>query len=203
MLDNLNMSLLLSILMLFTNAFTIQPNTEYYVTASSCYLYEDASFTAEKVKDGENYIILTHGDVVISENEEGNFALITIKNTEIQGYIYKYYISQNSSQSVYPVFNARVREDSIIYDLNKQETHFSAKKDQRVYIYEGFNDKEEYTAVQVVLEDGSLYNGFILTKNIQPDGISNLLIVAISIISAIVTIVLAVVFLKKFKNKKK
>ena len=46
--------------------------------------------------------------------------------------------------------------------------------------------------MQVVLEDGSLYNGYMLTKEVSPDGISGLLVAGISIIIALVTIVLSI-----------
>ena len=77
------------------------------------------------------------------------------------------------------------------------------KEGERLFLYDGYDDKREYTPVQVVLEDGSLYNGLILTSNIKPDGISSLLIVGITIIAASVTIILSLIFIKKSKDKKK
>ena len=83
-----------------------------------------------------------------------------------------------------------------------KDTGLIAKKDTRIFIYSGFNEKKQYTPVQLVLEDGSLYNGYIKTADIKPDGISSLLIIGISIIAAAVTIILSLVFIQK-KNKKK
>lgn len=196
------MSLLLSILLILTGAFTLTPNTEYYVTASSCYLYEDASFDSNKIKqDGEDFVV-SHGQAVIMENESGDFCLVTIKNLDISGYIYKYYLTEKSAVSYHPVFNATIRETTEVYDMNYNQTEFSVQKDQRVYLYKGFNSKGKYTAVQIVLEDGSVYNGYVLSEKIKPDGVSRTLIIAIPLISATVIVILSVVLIRKNKKKK-
>lgn len=184
----------------------LSENQDAKVIVSTCYLYKADTFASEKVtyQDGENtvLIILKHGDIVNIKSFSGDFAYVTT-SSEKEGYIYKYYITENSSQAVYPVFNASVRKNSKIFDLDKQETEYTIKKGSRIYIYKGFNDKEKYTAVQVVLEDESLYNGYILTANVKPDGVSGLLIVAISILIAAITITLSLVFIKKKKKKEK
>ena len=174
------------------------------VIVSRCYLHTADSLSSEKVTyaQGEDTIlvVLEYGDIVNIESVTGEFAFVTTAN-EKEGYIYKYYITQNTSQAVYPVFNASVRKDTIIYDINKNATEYTAKKGTRVYIYKGFDDKEKYTAIQIVLDDESVYNGYILTEDIDPDGISGVLIIAISIIVAGVTIILSLVYIKKKKSK--
>ena len=176
------------------------------VIVSKTYLYTADNFNSEKVSyiDGENnvLVVLKHGDVVNIESFSGDFALVKTID-EKSGYIYKYYISDNSSQTVYPVFNASIRKDTKIYDIEQNETEFVALKGSRIYIYQGFDDKKEYTAVQVVLDDQTLYNGYILTSDIKPDGVSGLLIVAITIIVAAVTIILSLLYIKKKKKKNK
>ena len=176
------------------------------VIVSNCYLYTEADFSSNRVSyfDGENnvFVMLKHGDQVNVKEISGDFVLVDNQEGK-EGYVYKYYLSNNTSQSVYPVFNATVRKNTTIYDLEKSPTEFTAKKGARAYIYQGFNDKEKYTAVQIVLEDESLYNGYILTSDIAPDGVNGLLIVAISIIIAAVTIVLSLVFIKKKGKKQK
>lgn len=196
------MRLLLSIMMFFVS-FASTGVGDATIIASRCYLYSSASFDSEivKVEDDDYYAKLN--DVFVIESYDGDFAFAHNKSTpEIKGYIYKYYLTQNSSQTVYPVFNASIRNDTTLFDVDKNEVS-TVLKNTRVYIYAGFNDKEEYTPVQIVLEDGSLYNGLILTKDVNPDGVSSLLIVAISVISACVTVVLSVVFIKKSKDKQK
>lgn len=197
------MKLLLSFLLLFSPLLSYSANTKAVIIASYCYLYSAPSFSSEKVQVEEKNVILYHNDKVNVIQEDSDFILVTTNDEQkIQGWIYKYYLTDNSSQIVYPVFNGSVRNDNtIIYDINKEPTQYTASSGQRIFIYNGFGDQNDFTSVQLVLEDGSLYNGYLKSADISPDGISSLLIVGISIIAACVTIILSIVFIKKTKKK--
>ena len=200
---------------LFVSLFSICSNNERFssaieigkdakVIASRCELYESADFLSNKVtvvkNDEEEIYYIWHGDSVGVLAEEGDF--IKIKTVdEIEGYVYKYYLTQNTSQIVYPVFNGTMRNDSEIYDLDFKPSPYSIKKGERVFIYKSYTEKKGYTSVQVVLDDQTLYNGYVMTKDVKPDGISGLLISGISVIVAGVTVTLSVVFIKKKKKK--
>lgn len=197
------MKLLLSLLLFFSPLASFIPEQEVSVIASYCCVYTDASFEAEKLKDGKNDLLIYHNDIVKVLEEKNDFVKVQVNET-VNGYIYKYYVTANSSQDVYPVFNASIRNnDTIIYDIDQKDSGFKAKAGDRIFLYAGFNDKKEFTPIQIVLEDGSLYNGLIKSSEINPDGISNLLIIGISIIAASVTIILSIVFIKKTKKHKK
>lgn len=193
-----------------TNSFALEIGKTATVIASRCCLYENADFSSNKLtlSSGEeepSIFYLKHGDKVDITEDQNDFVKIIYtqnKNQTIHGWAYKYYFTQNTSQSVYPVFNATIRTDTIIYDMDYQNSGYSAKKNQRVFIYKSF-EQEGYTAVQVVLENQTLYNGYVLKKDVNPDGVSGLLIAGISIIIAGVTIVLSLVFIKKKKKKSK
>ena len=86
------MSFLLAIFMLFSNAFAIELNTTLMVTATSCYVYTDSSFSSAKLKEDENDIVLYHGDKVTYLGEQDKFYFVKITD-EKEGYIYKYYLS--------------------------------------------------------------------------------------------------------------
>ena len=190
---------------LLTSSFT--PSQTVTLISSYSYIYTESSFDEDKVLLGEDEqpIILYHGDKLVVEQENGDFVLIYKQGEpQIKGYVYKYYLSSNSSQVVYPVFNGKIRtNNAVIYDIDKSPTEYRAKSGQEVYIYGGFDDDEDYTAVQLVLEDGSLYNGYVLTADLEPKGVSSLLIIGITIISACVTIILTILFMKKNKKTKK
>ncbi len=174
------------------------------VISSKCDLYLEPSFISPKITVEENIISVKHNQQVKVISVEGDFALIKFQKQE--GYVYKYYLkpTQNTSQYIYPVTNATIRNDTKIYDLQLSDSELPlAKKNTRVYLYNGFDDKKEYTSVQIVLESGELYNGFIKTADIKPDGVSGLLIAGISIIAASVTVILSLVFIKKKKKSKK
>ncbi len=197
------MKLLLSFFMLFSPLMSFIPNQDAIIIASYCYLYSSPSFSSEIVKIDENPFILYHNEKVTIIEENEDFILVKTQNEQTQGWVYKYYLTTNTSQIVYPVFNASVRKDNtIIYDINKSPTELKATAGQRVYLYDGFDDKNEFTAVQLILEDGSLYNGYLKSADISPDGVSSLLIVGISIIAACVTIILSIIFIKKTKKNK-
>lgn len=177
------------------------------VIASRCNLYTNADFESEKVTilDSEQQpvlITLKLNDVVTVNEVSGNFAHVTTAK-QINGWIYKYYLSQNAERNIYPVFNGTITNDTVIYDTDKQSTGILATKGSRIYLYQGFDKSSEYTAVQIALEDSSLFTGFIPTADIEPDGISKMLIVAITVIAAAVTIVLSLVFIRKKQKKKK
>ena len=188
-------------IIVFAN-MSFAPQDTVTIISSYSYLYEDASFTSEKIKNGENDLILYHGQNVEVIEESGDFLLVNVilNQIEYEGYIYKYYVTKNNSQVVYPVFNGMVKTDNaIIYDIELNPTQYTATKNQKIYIYGAFDD--DYTAIQIVLQDGSLYNGYIKTSDIYADGVSSLLIVGITIIIACVTIILSLVFIKKRKKK--
>ena len=184
--------------------FALDAGLSASVIASHCQMYERADFSSQVVTDEEGQIIyLHHNQKVEVLSIEGDFAQVeTAEN--VQGFVYKYYLTQNTSQVVYPVFNASViADDAKIYDMDLADTGFRLQKGTRVLVYKSFSEKKDYIAVQVVLDDGSLYNGYMLTKEVSPDGISGLLVAGISIIIALVTIVLSIVFIKKKKKDKK
>ncbi len=194
--------LLVAAIMFYSPSFLLAQAADYQleigqaqVIASQCEVYSQPDFSASKLE--AKYKL---GDKVEVVAVDGEFAKINLGDAE--GFVYKYYLSQKSSLDVYPIFNATIRKATKIYDINDQATEHIAKKDSRVYLYDGFNDKREFTAVQLVLEDGSLYVGKVKTEDINPDGVSALLIVGITIILAVVTIILSLVFIRKNKKKK-
>ncbi len=172
------------------------------VIASRCEIYEGADFSSPPITDNDGEkIYLWHGDKVTIMSIQGDWAGVRCENQR-EGFVYKYYLTQNTSQVVYPVFNASVLHDeAVLYDMDYADTTHRLQKGDRVLVYQSFNEKETYTAVQVVLADGSLYNGYMLTKDVSPDGISGVLIAGITIIIALVTIVLSIVYIKKKKKK--
>lgn len=185
----------------FSDALEI--NNQATVISSRCCLYSSPDFSSDKITiiedDQEKIIYLTHNQSVKILTIVDDFAFVSYQN--VNGYIYKYYLTQNSPMMIYPVFNASVREDSTIYDIEKEPTINTALKGSRVFIYSGFDSNEELTAIQIVLADGSLYNGYIKTEDLKPDGISGLLIAGITIIIAGVTIILSLLFIRKKKKK--
>ena len=198
--DNIVMNLL-SLCLSFISVFASTPAT-YQVCASECYVYEEPSFESEIVMFENEELVLKHGQEVTLLVEGERFSYVEVQD-DVYGYVYNYYLSPVGGQEIYPAFNGFVRTDgAVIYDMNFADSGFVARSGQEIYLYNGYYSSETYTAIQIVLEDGSLYNGYMLTADIEPQGISASLIVGITIIVAIVTIVLSLLFIKKKKKKK-
>lgn len=185
-----------------TEMMIFLPGENCHVIASYAFLYSQADFGSERINVDGEFVTLPRGTSVQVENAEGDFVYVSCDLG--QGYVYQYYLSQSESLTVYPVFNGSVKVDgAIVYDIDGQNSGFAAKAGQGVYIYNGFKDQGDFTSLQIVLADGSLYNGLMKNGDIKPDGVSGLLIVGISIIACCATIILTIVFLKKKKKVKK
>lgn len=175
------------------------------VVADRCIVYQTASFD-DPFLINEKTVTFAHGhQLTVLENEvsssfiqvQGNF-----ENEVVEGFVYRYYVTFAKIEiTEYPVFNASVAVDNtVIYDLDKQPTEYTATKGQGLYLYNGFNDKETYTAVAVVLPDDSVYYGYILTKDIKTKGINAGLITGFVVIISCLTIIFLLLFMKKRKQ---
>lgn len=186
------------------SGFTSADAAKVAVIASSCYVYEDSSFDSPITVNDEK-VILTHGDrlEVLEDDNSLDFIKVKVDGVESGGYIYRYYVTYNEiEQDVYPVFNGYVlKNNSKIYDLDKQETIYTANEGHEIYLYNGYNDKEEYNAVAIVLEDGSLFYGYMLTADVSPYGVSAGLITGIVVIASCLTIIFLLLFMKKTKRQ--
>ncbi len=170
-----------------------------YVITSKCDIYSLPDFSSDKLLDENNNIIsLKHKQIVNILEIINDFAYIEVEN--VKGYVYKFYLTNNSSPIVYPVFNATIRKDCTVFDYDFEDSGYTLKKNTRIFVYEGYSSKQDYTAVQFILEDGSLYNGYVDKQFVDPDGVSSLLILGITIIISAVTIILSLIFIKKKKK---
>lgn len=196
------MSYILSVF--FTLLSMVLPSSnQAEILFNACYLYTAPSFESEKVVDENNEnVILNQNDTVIVLEEKGDFYHVKIDNS-LSGYVYKYYLSFGENIDVYPTFNATIRyNETQVFNLDYSQSNITLSSGTRVFIYGGYDDRNEYTQIQFVDENGNLFHGYVQTSNINPDGVSSLLIVGISIIVACVTIILSIIFIKKSKANK-
>ena len=194
------MKVLMCMMMLFTSALG---GSQVSVVADFCYLYSSPSFE-EVIEFEGSPLKLEHTDTlsVIEDDGSTEFIKVKVEDKNIEGYVYRYYVTYNSpSQEVYPVFNGRVtKDDAVIYDLNKEPTTYRGKNGQGIYLYAGFSGKESMNAVAIVLEDGTLFYGFMDTKEIAPNGVSGGLITGLVVIATCLTIIFLLLFMKKNKR---
>ncbi len=179
------------------------------VVATNCYLYESPEFTVKMKDSSESNIVLVHGQklsILTGGQESEDFIYVQVAFDQLySGYVYKHYVTTNPIvQDTYPVFNAKVAvEDAIVYDLNKENLLTTLDKGVKLYLYEGYEKKEPFTAVCFAGEDGKLVYGFMKTTDLSPNGINAGVITGIMVIVSCVTIILLLVFMKKIKKKKK
>lgn len=200
-------TLLACILLVTSFASTVSGGQSLSVVATFVNLYASPSFETVLADASGQAYTFEHGTIFQAIEEDGDFILVRadVEDQTIEGYVYKYYVTTNENgQDVYPVFNGSVTLDgAIIYDINGNPTQHSAKLGQGITIYGGFDDQNEFTSLAIVLEDGSLFYGMMRTQDIAPYGISGALIASITIIVALVTIILSVIFIRKKRSKKK
>lgn len=192
-------------MMLFTGGVTTAETTpQVTVVSNTCYVYEDASFDSP-IYDGDEKVTFTHGEKLdVLSDENGDFIKIkfSIGEQTQSGYVYRYYVTYSTlSQEQYPVFNAKViHDEAIIYKSDKTPSGHTAKAGQGIYLYKGYSSGE-WNAVEIVLEDGSLYYGYMKTADISTNGISAGLITGIMLIATCLTIIFLLVFMKKKKKR--
>lgn len=200
-------TLLACILLVTSFASTVSGGQSLSVVATFVNLYASPSFETVLADASGQAYTFEHGTIFQAIEENGDFILVRadVEDQTIEGYVYKYYVTTNENgQDVYPVFNGSVTLDgAIIYDINGKPTQHIAKLGQGITIYGGFDDQNEFTSLAIVLEDGSLFYGMMRTQDIAPYGISGALIASITIIVALVTIILSVIFIRKKRSKKK
>lgn len=200
-------TLLACILLVTSFASTVSGGQSLSVVATFVNLYASPSFETVLTDASGQAYTFEHGTIFQAIEENGDFILVRadVEDQTIEGYVYKYYVTTNENgQDVYPVFNGSVTlDDAIIYDINGNPTQHIAKLGQGITIYGGFDDQNEFTSLAIVLEDGSLFYGMMRTQDIAPYGISGALIASITIIVALVTIILSVIFIRKKRSKKK
>lgn len=197
------MKFLLAIIILFVG---INPSvgSEASVVTTTCAVYQEASFD-NPLLINEKEVVLKHGNIVKFIEEVGDFSKVSFSydGAAGEGYIYSYYLTFNKVEQVnYPVFNGKVKNDNAsVYDLERNPTALTASKGQGVYLYQGYSSKEEFVAVAVIIEDGSVYYGLMKSADIAPNGVNAGLITGIVVIASCLTIIFLLLFMKKKKKQ--
>lgn len=207
--------LILSIFLCFLMSTTTQiayaenESSKYVVVANSAVIYQSPDFSSEKLAT------LKHNQIIeiLSENNSpktffsDNYSFFKIINhNDIEGYILSdLVVPENDVITATPNFNAKLNTTCKVYFNENSvisESEITLNKNHQIFLYEGFNEKEKFTAVAFVYDNQVLY-GYIETKWIDPNGINPLIITCIIVILAILGIVFAWVFIKNKKVKLK
>lgn len=205
-LDNISMKKIF-VLLLMINMFVMSlsfpqsvsfADTEYVtINTSYSYLYKDTARTEHydfKISGGEKLVLL-------EENLDYYKISYTYENTEYVGYIPTEIASiYQDDQDEIPVYNGKIIKKTNVYSLEGELIEgVSLDPKHEIYIYEGFDSKKEFTKIKFSL-NGKIYIGQVETVNLSPNGINKGVIIAFSIITAIVGVILIML---GFKKKKK
>lgn len=190
------------------NFASASENINYVVVANSATLFESADFSSEKIatlslKDEVEIEMLENTPV---EHLCDGFVFYSAKFEDKTGYILSDMVApKNECITTIPNFNAKTNASCTVYfknDVDFVESDIILEKHQQIFLYEGFDDDTEWTAISF-LKDNSVVYGYLKTENVAPNGINPIFIVCISVILAAVGIVFAWVFIKNKKVKLK
>ena len=180
---------------------------EFFVSANQAVLYQSPDLLSERLET------LTHKTKVTVEIESGepkiytdgtnNFYKVThVANT---GYaLTEFLVKSTETIETLPNFNAKTNAECIVYNKDGDsysETSLTLERNQKLFLYEGYNSKLEYTAVSFVYDNEVVY-GYIKTECIAPNGINPIILTCICLIVAILGIVFSWIFVKGRKKKK-
>lgn len=173
-------------------------DTEYVtINTSYSYLYKDASHTEHydfKISGGEKLVLL-------EENPDYYKISYIYENTEYIGYIPTEIASiYHADQEEIPVYNGKIIKKTDVYTLDGTlMENISLDPGHEIYIYEGFNSEKKFTKIKFSF-NGNVHIGQVETVNLSPNGVNKGVIIAFSIITAIVGVILIML---GFKKKKK
>ena len=183
-----------------------QEDSENYVlTANSATIFELPDFSSSKLH------VLNNKDIVSVKCEDNSpveygteiiFYKVNLGN--VSGYVVaELLVKQVDVISSIPNFNASTNSDCLVHfleDTTMKQSEILLNKGQRIFLYEGFDSKSEYTAICFVKNNQVIY-GYLKTDAVSPDGINPTLIVCVLVIIAVIGIIFAWVFMKNNKTR--
>ena len=189
---------------------SMQANQTYVVTANFAYVYEQSDFSSQKLLKLTNKTNITLEFDVTKPKEyldsTKNYVFFKVLNFDGKsGYIFSDLVTPKTSQiTAIPNFNAKTNAQCTVYvkeDNVVKESNIKLAKNTKLFLYEGYNKQAEYIAVSYLYENEVEY-GYLLRKDVSPNGINPLLITCATVVLAVLGVVFAWLFIKKKKSKK-
>jgi len=191
-----------------------QETLSCFINSNTAGLYTSFDLSSEKI------CTLSHKDKVTIEADVSGaveylsadnfvfFKILSYNNLELKtegyGFVLADLVSNDISQiESIPNFNAKIISQANVYfkeDNNFVVSSITLDKETKVYLYEGYKRKSEFTAICFEFDNQIVY-GFVKTSLLKPDGINPLLITCITLIIAVLTISLSLILIKKKKAK--
>lgn len=205
------------ILLMFCFAFPVQnayaidevSSLSYVVVANKASIFSSPDFNSAKSE-----ITLSHNEKIEVQVENGKAKVYTSPDGEYSfykivdkpdfSYVFADLLSQESAViTSVPNYNGKTNDTCKVFlseDNSLVESDISLEKNQRIFIYEGFNSKAQYTKI-CFLHNNQVVYGQIETKFVSPDGINPIIITCAIVILAVLGIIFAWLFMKNRKVK--
>lgn len=179
---------------------------QYVVTANYAYVFQSPNFSSKKLKKLENKSVVTV-ELEWSEPKKyvsDEYVFFKVSSDGVEGYVYSDLVAPKTKElTTLPNFNAKINQDTKLFSKQGDEYVESEKtltKGMKIFLYEGFDSKSDFTAIAYVQENEVLY-GFVKSSAVAPNGINPLIITCMTIILAVIGIVFTFVFIKRRKSK--
>lgn len=180
----------------------------YIVVGNLANIYLQPDFASEKLTTVKNktLLVLEVENGQAKEYKTGDYTFFKVLQYQsLDGFILADLVAKNSNQIVaVPSFNGQTNSDAVVYflqDLNMVESDIVLKKNHKIFLYQKYQSKSDFTAIAFLFENEVVY-GYIKTEFVEPNGVNPLLISAIFVIIAVISIIFAWLFMQNKKSKK-
>lgn len=190
---------------------TLSTNAEslptYEVCANYANLYESPSLESTVLAVLKNKTQITpefDGNTPKAYTSE-NFVFFKVAADGKTGFVLSDFVAleKDAIESI-PNFNAKTSNRATVFEKAENgfvESNIILEKNTEIFLYEGFDNKS-YNSVAFVYNNEIRY-GYLHADDISPDGINPIIITCIALIVALVSIIFALVFMKRKKVKLK
>lgn len=191
--------LLLALVML-VSPLSASTGSDVFLLTDSAYIYAEANYASDQLAE------IKYGDKLTLENDEmtNGFYNVTFTKDDVSvtGYINADLVGEKAeSQDVVLSYNAKISNDTIVYNIADDSELCTIKKGTQVLLFEGYSNKKDYLPVKFVA-DGKVIIGKVLTADIKPYGVNSALIISLSAIMALVSVILILLGITKKKRHK-
>lgn len=180
------------------SAISLAETQQIVINTSFSYLYKEPNF------DEFYQIEVKKGEILDVSNEIDSFYEVkyTLDSNVITGYIPCEFASiYTQEQETLLVYNGKIIHNTPVYTVAGNEIieNITLSPGHEIYIYDGFDSDLEFTKVKFSYNN-QIYTASIPTINLSPNGVNKGVIIALSIITALVGVIFVVLGIKKKKS---
>lgn len=186
--------------MMMITPLSAASSSDVFLLTDSAYIYAEPNYTSQQLAE------VKYGDKFTLESDEmtNGFYNVTFTKDDISvtGYVNADMVGAKAeSQDVVLSYNAKISNDTIVYNITDDSELCTIDKGTPVFLFEGYSNKKDYLPVKFVA-DGKVVIGKVKTEDIAPYGVNSALIISVSAIMALVSVSLILLGITKKKRHK-